>query len=247
MRPTAVRLEKWGLSPLRKPPAAQPKTCRKKFAAIKASAGQTYADSPSPCVARCVDDSDWCEVLSCDFLVIGSGIAGLSYALKVAEHGKVIMVSKETANEGSTAYAQGGISAVFGKDDSVESHIQDTMRAGGYLNTYEYVLLLVLKCWLCRKEYLGVQRIPRAFTGHMSNHLVSEPFVFPDKQDAGSWVIIHHHCMARYPCINHQISGRGMSAAAIDQLASFGMFLSLGLLMAMLLVCASASRKSMAL
>ena len=82
-------------------------------------------------------DADWEERLSCDFLVIGSGIAGLSYALKVASKGSVIIISKETANEGSTAYAQGGISAVFGKDDSVESHIQDTMRAGGYLNTYE--------------------------------------------------------------------------------------------------------------
>ena len=117
--------------------AARSRAQRRKPLPLKASAGQSSTNPPSPCAARSVDDSDWCEVLSCDFLVIGSGIAGLSYALKVAEHGRVIMVSKETANEGSTAYAQGGISAVFGKDDSVESHIQDTMRAGGYLNTYE--------------------------------------------------------------------------------------------------------------
>ena len=160
MRPTAVRLEQWRLDPLRTPPAAQLRTRRKNFAATKASAGQTCTNPPSPCVARSVDDSDWCEVLSSDFLVIGSGIAGLSYALKVAEHGTVIMVSKETANEGSTAYAQGGISAVFGKDDSVESHIQDTMRAGGYLNTYEYVPLLAW--WLYCKEYLGLSAHPES-------------------------------------------------------------------------------------
>ena len=105
---------------------------------VPAFTGASGAE-PTPCCSQSID-GDWDEVLTCDFLVIGSGIAGLSYALKVANNGSVIMVSKETANEGSTAYAQGGISAVFGKDDSVESHIQDTMRAGGYLNTYGYVL-----------------------------------------------------------------------------------------------------------
>ncbi len=103
---------------------------------VKAAAAPGPPSNAGPCATRTVD-GDWMEVMSCDFLVIGSGIAGLSYALKVASKGRVIMISKETANEGSTAYAQGGISAVFGKDDSVESHIQDTMRAGGYLNTYE--------------------------------------------------------------------------------------------------------------
>nr|WP_136250146.1 L-aspartate oxidase [Ningiella ruwaisensis] len=66
----------------------------------------------------------------CDLLVIGSGAAGLSLALKMAEHCNVIVLSKSDINEGSTRYAQGGIAAVFDDDDSIESHIADTLNAG---------------------------------------------------------------------------------------------------------------------
>ena len=61
-----------------------------------------------------------------DFLILGSGIAGLSYALKVAEHGKVLIITKAKANESSTKYAQGGIAGVMYSPDSYEKHIQDT-------------------------------------------------------------------------------------------------------------------------
>ena len=65
-----------------------------------------------------------------DFLVVGSGIAGLSYALKVAGHGKVCILTKADASEGSTKYAQGGIAAVMYDPDTYEKHIADTLVAG---------------------------------------------------------------------------------------------------------------------
>ncbi|MGL5700205.1 MAG: L-aspartate oxidase [Kluyvera sp.] len=68
--------------------------------------------------------------LSCDVLIIGSGAAGLSLALRLAEHRSVIILSKGPISEGSTFYAQGGIAAVFDETDSIESHIEDTLVAG---------------------------------------------------------------------------------------------------------------------
>ena len=85
-----------------------------------------------------------------DFLVIGSGIAGLSYALKVAPYGKVCILCKGNADEGSTRYAQGGIAAVLnvnpatGYDsDSFDKHIQDTLVAGDGICDREVVEMTI--------------------------------------------------------------------------------------------------------
>ncbi|MBT8130497.1 MAG: FAD-dependent oxidoreductase, partial [Gammaproteobacteria bacterium] len=68
-----------------------------------------------------------------DVLVIGSGAAGLSLALRLANNGPVAIISKGPISEGCTYYAQGGISAVLGEDDSYQAHINDTINAGAGL------------------------------------------------------------------------------------------------------------------
>ncbi|KPK82124.1 MAG: hypothetical protein AMS25_03540 [Gemmatimonas sp. SM23_52] len=78
-----------------------------------------------------------------DILVIGSGIAGLTFALRVAEHADVVLVTKKARLDSNTNYAQGGIAAVVGRTDSFERHIEDTLRAGAGLCHGERVETLV--------------------------------------------------------------------------------------------------------
>jgi L-aspartate oxidase len=78
-----------------------------------------------------------------DFLVLGTGLAGLSFALKVADHGKVLLVSKTKLQETNTRYAQGGIAAVTYQPDSYEKHIRDTLVAGDGLCDEEVVRMVV--------------------------------------------------------------------------------------------------------
>jgi L-aspartate oxidase len=73
------------------------------------------------------------RVFDFDFLVIGSGIAGLHFALRVAEHGTVGLVTKKGGADSATNFAQGGIAAVVGSDDSFEDHVQDTLYSGAGL------------------------------------------------------------------------------------------------------------------
>jgi L-aspartate oxidase len=78
-----------------------------------------------------------------DFLVVGSGIAGLNFALKAAEHGKVLIVTKANADESNTKYAQGGVAVVVDKEDSFDKHIQDTLIAGDGLCDKSIVEIVV--------------------------------------------------------------------------------------------------------
>ncbi len=78
-----------------------------------------------------------------DFLVIGSGIAGLSFALKVCRYGTVAIITKKKSAESNTNYAQGGIAAVMSAEDSFESHIQDTLIAGAGLCKEDVVRAVV--------------------------------------------------------------------------------------------------------
>src|SRR5579883_2731387 len=71
--------------------------------------------------------------IASDFLVIGGGIAGLSFALKAAAIGNVAVLAKAGSADANTSYAQGGIASVWSVDDSFESHIEDTLKAGAGL------------------------------------------------------------------------------------------------------------------
>ena len=78
-----------------------------------------------------------------DFLVLGSGIAGLSFALRASKRGSVLLLAKRGRSESNTAYAQGGIAAVLAPGDSVESHLKDTLVAGAGLCREEAVRVAV--------------------------------------------------------------------------------------------------------
>ena len=84
------------------------------------------------------------EFITTDVLVVGSGIAGLTLALKLAETAKITLLAKQTLTEGSSLYAQGGIAAVLNTtEDSIESHVEDTVIAGAgicHRDTVEYVV-----------------------------------------------------------------------------------------------------------
>jgi L-aspartate oxidase len=89
-----------------------------------------------------------------DFLVLGSGVAGLFYALQVAEHGRVTVVTKKEAVQSATNFAQGGIAAVVSDEDSYEAHAKDTMTAGAGL-CHEDVVNFVVERGRTAIEALG--------------------------------------------------------------------------------------------
>jgi L-aspartate oxidase len=82
-------------------------------------------------------DASW------DYLVIGSGIAGLTFALQVADSGQVAIVTKDRTDESNSSYAQGGVATVWSAEDSFESHADDTIRAGAGLCHEDVVDMVV--------------------------------------------------------------------------------------------------------
>ncbi|MCE5250339.1 L-aspartate oxidase [bacterium] len=103
-------------------------------------------------------------MIKSDFLVIGSGIAGLSFALKAAGLGSVVIITKKTNSESSTNYAQGGIACALGGDDSRERHVADTLSTGEGLCHEDVVTAVVnegpemirqLVDWGCRFNRTG--------------------------------------------------------------------------------------------
>ena len=78
-----------------------------------------------------------------DFLIIGSGLAGLTAALELCKHGRVLVASKVDATECNSFYAQGGIACVVNPEDSIESHVQDTLYTGHGLSDPDIVRQIV--------------------------------------------------------------------------------------------------------
>src|SRR3954467_15171199 len=78
-----------------------------------------------------------------DFIFLGSGIAGLTFALKVAAHGPVAIITKKKRADSNTNYAQGGIASVTSKEDSFEAHVRDTLEAGAGLCREDVVRTIV--------------------------------------------------------------------------------------------------------
>lgn len=81
--------------------------------------------------------------VECDFLVIGSGVAGLTFALQASEHGEVTIVTKRSRTDSATNWAQGGIAAVLDPEDTFEAHIEDTLGTGGGLSHKDVVEMVV--------------------------------------------------------------------------------------------------------
>jgi L-aspartate oxidase len=73
------------------------------------------------------------DVSTVEFLVLGAGVAGLTFALQAARHGRVLVVTKSDRDESNTKYAQGGIAAVWSPEDTIEAHVEDTLVAGAGL------------------------------------------------------------------------------------------------------------------
>ncbi len=106
-----------------------------------------------------------------DYLVLGSGVAGLSFALRAAAHGRVIVVTKRAAEESNTQYAQGGVAAVLSPDDTLDAHVADTLTVG---------------CGLCHEDAV---RIACSEGPHLVRELVDRYGVSFDRGRDGDFAL----------------------------------------------------------
>src|SRR3977135_1220945 len=111
-----------------------------------------------------------------DFVVIGSGIAGLTFALKAAAHGSVAVITKRKGADSNTAWAQGGIACVTSDEDSFELHVQDTLEAGAGLCDEAAVRTIVMEGPTRVRELveLGLHFDDREVSGHREPDLGRE-------------------------------------------------------------------------
>ena len=111
-----------------------------------------------------------------DFVVIGSGIAGLSFALKVAKHGSVAVITKRKGADTNTAWAQGGIACVTSDEDSFELHVRDTLEAGAGICDETAVRTIVMEGPDRIRELMefGLQFDEREVSGHRELDLGKE-------------------------------------------------------------------------
>src|SRR5205807_1357971 len=108
------------------------------------------------------------RVKELDFVVVGSGIAGLSFALGAAQHGSVAVITKRKGADSNTAWAQGGIACVTSDEDSFELHVRDTLEAGAGLCDEQVVRTIVTEGPEAIRELMevGVHFDEREVSGH---------------------------------------------------------------------------------
>src|SRR5260221_8167505 len=126
-----------------------------------------------------------------DVIVVGSGAAGLTAALELAEQLKVLVLAKGSLTGGSTAWAQGGIAAVLDAGDTFEDHIRDTMIAGAGLNRQETVEFVIERApgAIERLAGLGVPFNTAAGTLHLTREGGHSKRRIVHVDDATGWAV----------------------------------------------------------
>jgi L-aspartate oxidase len=140
-----------------------------------------------------------------DYLVLGSGLAGLYFALRASRHGRVVVVSKRSLTEANTRYAQGGVAGVLGPDDSPERHVEDTLRVGD---------------GLCRREV--VEACVREGPEHII-HLANELGVAFDRDAEGKFELGREGGHSARRIVHaRDMTGAAIQTALLSQAAAHG-------------------------